>query len=53
MVGLCRNICKIDITSRDVTKVLSLGEATQNNERLLPIAMGEEIKEMRDIPKFE
>ena len=28
MVGLCRNICKIDITSRDVRKTVRLGKAT-------------------------
>ena len=43
MVGLCRNICKIDITSRDVRKAVRLGKATQNNERLLLI-MDEEAK---------
>ena len=41
MVGLCRNICKIDITSRDVRKAVRLGKVTQNNERPLPIAMDE------------
>ena len=41
IVGLCRNICKIDITSRDVRKAVRLGKATQNNERPLLIAMDE------------
>ena len=50
MVGLCRNICKIDITCRDVRKAVRLGKATQNNERPLLITMDEET---RDIPKFE
>ena len=44
MVGLCRNICKIDITSRDVRRAVRLGKATENNERLLLIAMDEETK---------
>ena len=39
MVGLCRNICKIDITSRDVRKAVRLGKATQNNKRPLLITM--------------
>ena len=40
MVGLCRNICKIDITSRDVRKAVRLGKAIQNNERPLLIVQG-------------
>ena len=44
MVGLCRNICKIDITSRDVRRAVRLGKATENNERPLLIAMDEETK---------
>ena len=44
MVGLCRNICKTDITSRDVVKAVRSGKATQNNERPLLIAMDEETK---------
>ena len=44
MVGLCRNICKIDITSRDVRRAVRLGNATENNERSLLIAMDEETK---------
>ena len=44
MVGLCRNICKIDITSWDVRKAVRLGKATQNNERPLLITMDEETK---------
>ena len=44
MVGLCRNICQIDITSRNVRKAARLGKATQNNERHLLIAMEEEAK---------
>ena len=44
MVGLCRKICKIDITSRDVRKAVRLGKATENNERSLLIAMDEETK---------
>ena len=44
MVGLCRNICKIDITSSDVRKAVRLGKATQYNERPLLIAMDEETK---------
>ena len=44
MVGLCRNICKIDITSRYVRKAVRLGKATQNNERPLLIVIDEETK---------
>ena len=44
MVGLCRNICKIDITSRDVRRAVRLGKAIENNERPLLIAMDEETK---------
>ena len=44
MVGLCRNICKIDITSRDVRRAVRLRKATENNERPLLIAMDEETK---------
>ena len=44
MVGLCRNICKIDITSTDLRKAVRLGKATQNNERPLLITMDEETK---------
>ena len=44
MVGLCRNICKIDINSSDVRKVVRLVKATQNNERPLLIRMDEETK---------
>ena len=45
MVGLCRNICKIDVTSRDVRRALRLGKATENNERPLLIArQREELK---------
>ena len=44
MVGLCRNICKIDITSRDVRRAVRLGKATENNERPLLIAMDKETK---------
>ena len=44
MVGLCRNICKIDITSTDVRRAVRLGKATENNERPLLIAMDEETK---------
>ena len=44
IVGLCRNISKIDITSRDVRKAVRLGKATQNNERPLLITMDEETK---------
>ena len=44
MVGLCRNICKIDITSRDVRRAVRLGKATKNNGRPLLIAMDEETK---------
>ena len=44
MVGLCRNICKIDITSRDVRRAVRLGKATENNERPLLVAMDEETK---------
>ena len=44
MVGLCRNICKLDITSRDVRRAVRLGKATENNERPLLIAMDEETK---------
>ena len=44
MVRLCRNICKIDITSRDVRRAVRLGKATENNERLLLIAMDKETK---------
>ena len=44
MIGLCRNICKIDITSRDVRKAVRLGKATQNNERPLLITMDAETK---------
>ena len=44
MVGLCRNIFKIDITSRDVRRAVRLGKATENNERPLLIAMDEETK---------
>ena len=32
MVGLCKNICKIDILSRNVRKAVRLGKATQYNE---------------------
>ena len=47
MVGLCRNICKIDITSRDVRRVVRLGKATENNGRPLLIAMDEETKKRK------
>ena len=43
MVGLCRNICKIDITSNDVRKAVRQGKAT-HNERPLLITMDEETK---------
>ena len=44
IVGLCRNICKIDITSKDVRRAVRLGKATENNERPLLIVMDEETK---------
>ena len=44
MVGLCRNICKIDITSTDLRRAVRLGKAKENNERPLLIAMHEETK---------
>ena len=44
MVGLCRNICKIDITSSNVRRAVRLGKATENNERPLFIVMDEETK---------
>ena len=44
MVGICRSICKIDITSREVRKAVRFGKATQNNERPLQKAMDEETK---------
>ena len=44
MVGLCGNICKIDITSRDVRRAVRLGKTTENNERPLLIVMDEETK---------
>ena len=47
MVGLCRNIWKIDTTSRDVRKAVRLGKATQNNERPLLITMDEKTKNKR------
>ena len=43
-VGLCRKICKIDITSKDVKRAVRLGKATENNERPLLIAMDDETK---------
>ena len=47
MVGLCRNLCKIDIINSDVTKAVRLGKAIQNNERPFLIAMDKETKKQQ------
>ena len=33
MIGLCRNICKIELSSKDITRAIRLGKAQQNKER--------------------
>ena len=44
MVGLYRNICKIDITSSDVTKAIRSGKQHRHMKRPLLIVIDEETR---------